>query len=109
MTSVYNLRGYLSLLLVCCLGSFLSPTHLSAQQYAVYFEVGNDCSLSHDTYNDFSFNVVNFSGLPTANIDRFIVDLSTCVLQDLYFDPLAAAGDKITKPFTANSGAAATG
>ncbi len=92
-----------------CLPFFFAPAHLYAQQYAAHMEVGNDCTLGHDTYNDFSFTITNYSGLVTANIDRFTIDLSTCILQDLYFDPLGAAGDKVLKSFTANSGASATG
>jgi len=89
----------------------LFPLNTSAQfnDYRAFMEIGTSCDLTNDTYDDFGFTITNYSTNPTFNITQVRLNLSTAIMQDIFFDPNAQAGDQVGKGFTVNSGGTATG
>lgn len=98
-------------ILFVCLPFFLLPLTSSAQfnNYRAFMEVGNGCNIDNDTYDDFSFNITNYSTNPNFNIVQFQINLSTAVMKDIFFDPFGSAGDQVYKGFTMNGGGTSTG
>lgn len=86
-----------------------SPLEAQFNNYRAFMEIGGNCDIDNDTYNDFSFNLTNYSTNPTFNIVEVRINLSTAIMQDIFFDPNAQSGDKVGKGFTPNGGATPTG
>ena len=87
---------------------FVAATATAGRAQSADIEIGPFAGgINASTYSPGSFRIVNTSA--TQQISTLRIDLSTGMFPDMVFDPFGTAGDVVSKPFQADSGASFVG